>query len=217
MINKLENILSEGLSEINKSSTSRDHKLMQISYLLFALDEKWNNIIDAKLEYPLIYGKSDSKKHKNNYWKADVVLLYYENGKRVVEFVEAETIKISRYHHRIKNLVKKEDTILKAVEFDQDNILKSADEIRFSIIFNSKGVNYERLPKYAEMFRHSMRDHQNRYYKDDFDKNHKIKEYKIYFLRKNPNDISLKNIYSIIKWKNMKNLDRIYTSLNWNY
>ena len=57
----------------------------------------------GKTECDFLY-KKKPEDDRMEPWAADVVLIYRENGRKICEVIEVETINISRFYKRIKNI-----------------------------------------------------------------------------------------------------------------
>ncbi len=181
---RLEELLIENTIDNNPSIL---HKLMQVS--TFSYIEKRREIDYADAEYPLqIYRKKmnhslnekDKGKLKTGKWNADLILLYNDNGKRICEIVEIETIKADELlHHRKKNIIKKINTIERAYNaLDSNKILNNLDEIRFSLSLNAAHLTENERYRVAKNIGRRIIQERNRNYKDE-----KIDLYKIYMLK----------------------------------
>lgn len=183
---KLEELLIENTIDNNPSIF---HKLMQVS--TFSYIEKRREIDYSDAEYPLyIYRKrmnhslneDEKKRLKTEKWNADLILLYNDNGKRICEIVEIETIKADELlHHRKKNILKKIRTIERAYNaIELNNILKDADEIRFSLSLNAAHLTENERYRVAKRIGSKIAEERNADYKEE-----KVSLYKIYMLKDN--------------------------------
>jgi len=183
---RLEELLIENTIDNNPSIL---HKLMQVS--TFSYIEKRREIDYADAEYPLnIYRKrmnqslkeEDKEKLKTDEWNADLILLYNDNGKRICEIVEIETIKADELlHHRKKNIIKKINTIERAYNaLEINDILKDVDEVRFSLSLNAAHLTENERYRVAKNIGKRITQERNKSYKDE-----KIDLYKIYMLKDN--------------------------------
>ncbi|MCL4362791.1 MAG: hypothetical protein QXD02_00525 [Candidatus Parvarchaeum sp.] len=182
---RLEELLIENTIDNNPSIF---HKLMQVS--TFSYIEKKREIDYADAEYPLqIYRKrmnysvneNEKKKLKTDKWNADLVLLYNDNGKRICEIVEIETIKADELlHHRKKNILKKIRTVERAYNAVELNEILKVDEIRFSLSLNAAHLTENERYRVARRIGSKIVEERNADYKDE-----KVSLYKIYMLKDN--------------------------------
>jgi hypothetical protein len=183
---RLEELLIENTIDNNPSIL---HKLMQVS--TFSYIEKKKEIDYADAEYPLkIYRKKinyslnekDKEKLKTDIWNADLIMLYNDNGKRICEIVEIETIRADKLlHHRKENIIKKINTIERAYNAPELNeILRDIDEIRFSLSLNAAHLTENERYKVARNISRNIIQERNRDYKDE-----NVSLYNIYMLKDN--------------------------------
>ena len=182
----LEDLLIENTIDNNPSIL---HKLMQVS--TFSYIEKRREIDYADAEYPLkIYRKKmnyslkekDREKLKTDKWNADLILLYNDNGKRICEIVEIETIKADELlRNRKKNIMKKINTIERAYNaLELNEILNNVDEVRFSLSLNAVHLTENERYKVTRNIGRKIIQERNCGYKDE-----KVSLYKIYMLKDN--------------------------------
>ncbi len=183
---KLEELLIENTIDNNPSIL---HKLMQIA--TYSYIEKRFDIRYADGEHPLyIYRKrknysqnnGKNEKTKVEVWNADLLLLYEDNGKKVCEVVEIETIKADDLlHHRKKNIIKKIKTVERAYNaLEMNKTLQNVDEIRFSLSLNAAHLTETERYRIAKHISKSIIEERNSDYKEE-----KISLYKIYLLKDN--------------------------------
>jgi hypothetical protein len=180
----LEEMLIDDVVDNNPSIL---HKLMQVS--TFSYIEKRRPLDYADGEFPLYayrknkngtIKKDDSGNFQAERWNADLLLLYNDDGKRVCEIVEIETVAADELlHHRKKNIVKKIATVERAYDTMKLNrIFQNADEIRFSLSLNAVHLTEKERYEVAKQISKSVIWDMNHSYKDN-----KVSLYKIYMLK----------------------------------
>ena len=183
---KLEELLVENTIDNNPSIF---HKLMQVSTASYI--EKKRDLQYADGEFPLyIYrrrmnytpNKEDRDRMKTDKWNADLILLYNDNGKKVCEIVEIETIKADELlFHRRKNIIRKINTVERAYNAKEINrIFDGIDEVRFSLSLNAAHLTENERYRVARKIGSSVIQERNKSYKDE-----DITLYKIYMLKDN--------------------------------
>lgn len=185
MYQKLDNILSNGL--VSKS-LSTNHVLMQLS--IFDYLNRKNDVVFGKTECDFLY-KKKPEDDRMEPWAADVVLIYRENGRKICEVIEVETINISRFYKRIKNINAKAGRVEKI--YDSNGFYRlsaNVDEVRFSLAMSSDGLNIGEVHEYLNLFRRRFRG---------LNYDSEVKPYRIYLTEKNlyvSNDELKQNRYS---------------------
>ncbi len=184
--NKLDELLIENTIDNNPSIL---HKLMQIS--TYSYIEKIKDIEYADGEFALNiyrnkinYGMNENQKKmlKTEKWNADLILIYNDNGKKICEIVEIETIKADwLLKHREKNIIKKISIVERAYNaMEMNDILKGVDEIRFSLSLNAAHMTDKERYKVSRHIGKTIRNDRNSNYKEE-----KLSLYNIYLLRDN--------------------------------
>ncbi len=211
---KLEGILNS----VSENDTNYRHRLMQVSLSAYLLEtvgfdkgygEYWLTV-DSRMK------KNRSREAK---WPADIVLSYYENGRKIIEIIEVETRAIERYGGRFNNLKQKEKRADDAVYFAYLNkVMRDADEVRFSVALNASCITDDK--DFHQQVRNFVRTF------DSFGKKVNIKEHNMYLLRKNLAEFMPNNRHrdkECIKADLTRGLDSmysngissIYTAISW--
>ena len=220
---KLDELLIRNVIDQNPSIL---HKLMQVS--TFSYVEKKRDIYYADGEYPLKLYAKERKPYKSekqltkpaiDFWDADVILLYNDDGKNVCEIIEVETAKADELlKHRKKNIIKKLSIIEKAYgSAGLNEIFNDIDEVRFSLSINAAHLKENEMYKAAREISRVITQERNKNYKYE-----EIKLYKIYMLKDNiwdycrdGDDKDLLLRYNLMQEKNIwkKPLKRIMSQL----
>ncbi len=172
MYQKLDNILS---AELLSKSISTDHILMQLS--MFDYLDRRKKVTFAKTEYEFLY-KDEPEDKRMKPWAADLVLIYKEADKKICEVIEVETINLSRFNRRIKNINAKGlrvEKIQKSYGFY--HLATDIDEVRFSVAMSGDFLDDGQVAAYLKSFRNKFRT---------LDKNSAVTPYKVYLARKRP-------------------------------
>ena len=211
---RLEDILISGLLDNRDSTPSILHKVMQIS--TFAYIDSRQNVYFAATEPTLLYTEPRLKYKENVGWNADLLVKYVENGKKIAEIVETETINLIEYWMRIDRINRKYEIVEKVVSSkDNNNVLKDVDEIRFSLAVNCQDMKNELMDVLVAGFMNDL----------DWQKYHvDVVPHNLYVLKKNlynycPTDINsgILSPRSAVrgKWKAVlrEGLMKVYSSL----